>query len=402
MPETQNVYTQTRLPAWIQPYYEHLAARAQGVADTPYEAYGDPRMAGFTGAEQAAQQGITQFAQSGGPRQFTDASNYLTGGIGQMNSLIPQSGQIGGDYASRFQSLGGIGTGAGQDAASRMRGIGGLFQDMYGQAGNPELIRDANLDPYMNQYSDRVTDIAQREAMKMANAQRSELGSRAAAAGGFGGYRHGLQESAIDQNTAQLVNDIRTRGLESGYNRALQSFEADRAAQAQGMGMQQNALYGGLGAEQGAFGAQMGGLDFGAGTLGSALGSSQWGQESQMGGLGQLAGMSGQLAGMGAQSQNMFMDRMSALEGVGNRQRSLQQAGLDMGYQDFLNQRDYPMNQLSWFSSILEGTPSPISSNQSYSAAQPSFWNSMLGTGIGGLGMWQAMQGNSSYGGGVG
>ena len=76
-----------------------------------------------------------------------------------------------------------------------------------------------------------------------------------------------------------------------------------------------------------------------------------------------------------------------ALSGVGSKIQQRQQAGLDLAYQDFQNQRDYPIKQLSLYSQLLSG--SPVQSNTSTTTTGPApDWLSQLlgvGTSIAGL-----------------
>lgn len=505
---TQTIYTQNRLPAWVQPYYTNLAEQAQSAAAQPYQAYDGTRLAGFTPAEVAAQQATTAYATGPGPSQFATATTAMNQGLGQLSGMIPQFDMYGqqamgygnqtGDlmqgYTSRYNTLGSGAMNLGGASANTMRGLGGLYgniydqannigsmmsngyqgiasrfgQDLYGQGQNIGLqganamrgyadqamsgpsTMDVNWSQYMQPYESNVTDVAARKAMDMAKQQKSELGSAAASAGAFGGYRHGLQESAIDKNTAQQISDMRVSGLQSAFDRGLGMFNSDRDARYRGLdqamgaqsmanqslqygqGAMSDALYGQmdalgrgegsvynsmntqlgaaqgqLGAEQAAHEAEMGGYGFGADMLGAGMDATRSALDSRLAGLGaannmlnsglagigQLSGMAGQMANMGAQSQSMFQDRMNMLNQVGGQQRNMQQLGLDTGYQDFLNQRNYPMDQLSWFSNILNGVPTPTSSSTSYMSQQPGFFNTLIGTGLGGLGMYNAMNG---------
>jgi len=59
---------------------------------------------------------------------------------------------------------------------------------------------------------------------------------------------------------------------------------------------------------------------------------------------------------------------------------------LDTGYQDFINQRDYPKNQISYMSNILRGVPvTPTTVQTQYSNPNP--LSQYAGLGIAGLGL---------------
>ena len=80
------------------------------------------------------------------------------------------------------------------------------------------------------------------------------------------------------------------------------------------------------------------------------------------------------------------------LEQIGKDIQAQQQAGLDINYEDFVRQRDYPREQLQFYSSILRGVPVQPSTEttkfQSYNPVQQ-----LLGTGISALGLYKGIQG---------
>lgn len=77
----------------------------------------------------------------------------------------------------------------------------------------------------------------------------------------------------------------------------------------------------------------------------------------------QLAGAS-QLAGFGNQAIQQQQQLMSMLGGAGQAQRQMAQQNLDLAYQDFVAQRDYPKQQLQTLLSGIAGTPSTTSTSQ--------------------------------------
>jgi hypothetical protein len=82
-------------------------------------------------------------------------------------------------------------------------------------------------DLYMSPYQQGVTDIAKREAQRTADIKGTQLGAGAVNQGAFGGYRHGVVEAEHGRNTAQLLNDIQTKGLQSAYETGMKQFESE-------------------------------------------------------------------------------------------------------------------------------------------------------------------------------
>ena len=102
------------------------------------------------------------------------------------------------------------------------------------------------------------------------------------------------------------------------------------------------------------------------------------------------AGMLGDFAG---QRQQMEMERLRAMQTAGEIQRNLLQRGLDVGYMDFLRQQAFPKEQLSFYSSMLQGVPiAPGQISQSYGIT-PSTTQQLLGAGIASAGLYGAMGG---------
>jgi hypothetical protein len=100
-----------------------------------------------------------------------------------------------------------------------------------------------------------------------------------------------------------------------------------------------------------------------------------------------------QLGSLAQLGQGMGLTDASALQSIGQSQEGKTQQSLDLGYQDFLQQRDYPQNQLNWFSNILHGVPAPTQStttstgpaNQGQLAPNP--LTSLAGTALGVYGL---------------
>jgi hypothetical protein len=80
---------------------------------------------------------------------------------------------------------------------------------------------------------------------------------------------------------------------------------------------------------------------------------------------GTLAGITGQLASnergqdvnIANAYQNAGLTDAASLETIGGEQQGQTQKSLDLAYQDFANERDYPRNQVDWLRGVLSGTP---------------------------------------------
>ena len=97
------------------------------------------------------------------------------------------------------------------------------------------------------------------------------------------------------------------------------------------------------------------------------------------------------LGALGAQEQASNLARLQAQQGSAAQQQALTQTQLDTAYQDFLRQRDYPQEQLGFYSNILRGLPVQLASTSQTYQAPPSIGSQIGGLGLGALGLAKAL-----------
>tara|TARA_R100000995_G_scaffold80391_1_gene52179 strand:+ start:3679 stop:5511 length:1833 start_codon:yes stop_codon:yes gene_type:complete len=97
------------------------------------------------------------------------------------------------------------------------------------------------------------------------------------------------------------------------------------------------------------------------------------------------------LRGIGGDIQGDVRQRIAALQGIGSQQRAMQQAGMDMGYQDFLRQQGYSMKQISDMAGLLRGVPVQPNQQISTYSQQPGLFQTAIGAGLQGLGLYRGM-----------
>lgn len=97
------------------------------------------------------------------------------------------------------------------------------------------------------------------------------------------------------------------------------------------------------------------------------------------------------LGGLGSRQQDLDLQRLGAMGGVGSERRALMQRGLDVGYEDFLRQQAYGGERLGYLSNILQGIPIQPGSTQTTFGRTPSAEQQLLGSGLGALGLYQTL-----------
>lgn len=76
------------------------------------------------------------------------------------------------------------------------------------------------------------------------------------------------------------------------------------------------------------------------------------------------------LSNLGTAQQSAALKDAAAGEAAGQAQQAQTQKNLDIGYQDFLEQREYPKSQADFLSNIIRGLPTQTSSTQTTSGPQ--------------------------------
>ena len=111
--------------------------------------------------------------------------------------------------------------------------------------------------------------------------------------------------------------------------------------------------------------------------------SRQFGSQQGLAGLAQAGQMGQTLANIGSAQSQADQARFGMQQGTAAQQQALDQQRLDQQYQDFVRQRDYPMEQMQQYSSLLRGVPVTPNSTTTTYAPSPSIGTQLLGGGLG-------------------
>ena len=174
---------------------------------------------------------------------------------------------------------------------------------------------------YMSPYQQAVTDVAKRKAREDFDTTLQDIALKSSLGGGRRGTARAIVEAEGVQDLGQRLSDIQTLGSQSAFQDARRAFEAQKGRERQ---------------------------------AGSAL------------------------ASLGKQVPEQALKELTALAGVGAAQRGMDQSGLDLAYQNFLQKQQYPYDVLGQYQSTLYGYPYQ-SFQTAKGTAQPSGFQNLMG-----------------------
>ena len=187
----------------------------------------------------------------------------------------------------------------------------------------------ANTSAFMNQYQADVTKEALKQLDEQAQIAQSNLATQAQRAGAFGGSRFGVQE-------AERLRNLRQQQSRTAADLARQNYQ-------------------------------------------QALGAAQSQRAQQLAGGQQFANLAGR-------QMDLQRQGISGLQTAGMQGQQQLQRGMDIAYQDFLRQQQFPYTQAATFSNLLSGVPAAQMTTAYSQAPGPSMAQQLAGLGMAGLG----------------
>lgn len=320
---TSSTVTQTNLPAYAEPYFKDIMSKAQAVSKQPYQQYSGARLAGFSPDTLSSYQGFRDLASTGTPGtdQAMDMTNSAVSGFSPTNYQADQVSPTGQEGYGDYNQL---------------------FQNFY------------------NPYTQNVINQQTQQAQLDYDRNRSSTNAGYVRAGAFGGSRQAVSDSLGQESLLNRQAGIESSGLNNAFNMAHQS-----ALQAQQFNLGQS-------------------MQSQLANQGANMQAQQFGDQSRQFNANLGLQGAGQLGNLDASRFNIMNSANRNLTAVGQDYQNRAQQGLDLQYEDFINQRDYPRGNLNWLSGIMHGVPT--GQNQSVSNSQyQSPFSSVLGAGLSGV-----------------
>jgi hypothetical protein len=412
-PQISYVKSTTDQPKWLQDAIYNQINSATTIANTPYQVYGDQRIADPTKATYDAQNLVQDNtgAWIPGMNKAMTGTEALTGqnaGVGTGLGYMQQAAGLNGVTAADpylQQSAGLVSNAAGQKMLPGVTGYLNQAQQTSGiNAAQPYLgaagQSSANyIQDYMNPYNQAVTgQIATLGARNLQENLLPAVSDQFIRAGQFGSKGMGVFGERALRDTQEAVLGQQAQALQSGYGQAMSAAQAEAAKQlqvGQAAGTLTNAQQQALlqsGQQYGATGAQDIASQLQAAqqqqNIGQSYGTLTGQQQQNLAGIGnQYAATSGteaqrqqsalqQLANQAQQQQGLMAGDAAGLQAVGEQQR-LQgyidpvtgqmvqgQAQLDQAYASWKEAQDYPKTQADWLNTQIRGMAPNVATSQ--------------------------------------
>tara|TARA_R110001599_G_scaffold353315_3_gene591577 strand:- start:252 stop:1385 length:1134 start_codon:yes stop_codon:yes gene_type:complete len=359
----------TSLPEYADPYFRRTLQGAEDAMSPFRNDYSRPiygpsepiydaknQITGYNRGELTGYDQISNYQPYPGERLTSSnmygdigASRAMTRGIAQQGIAgMPEAMQAG----RMGMSASGRGIGYTDQAVNRLRGAGQY---------DPTTFTGGAVQQYMSPYMQNVVDVQKQQARLDFDRSQAGRDADAVSAGAFGGSRRGVVDALAEEGLQRQLGDIQALGQQQAFDQASRQFEADRSDRQFGIGQL-------LAGEQASLGAA-----------------------NQLGGMGQqFANMGAGLASLGERQRASDIQGAQLLDTVGRDIRAEDQGRLDLSYEDFVRQREYPQQQYERFAGLLKGMPiTPNVDVQRMQSYNP--LSQALGAGISALGLYKGL-----------
>lgn len=273
----------------------------------------------------------------------------------QLNALNAASSSVG-NWTPMLQSAANQNAQAGSIASQVAGAPLADYSAQAAYAGPSALVQSGslqgtNLAGYMNPYNQMVTQNALGNLEEARQTQQLNNSDAAAKARAFGGSRHGVVEANTNAAFAKQAGDLALNSAQQNFLNAQQMANQDISRNLQAQGMNQSAWN------------QMG--QFNAGLAQQAnLQNAQQGLQGDlaMRGIGLDAAQSlragaGVDSTLASQYQGMSANDMNNMFSAGQILQDQDQLNRDFAYQEFLNQRNFPIDLLNLRMGAVTNTP---------------------------------------------
>ena len=211
---------------------------------------------------------------------------------------------------------------------------------------------DGAMEQYMSPYMQNVVETEKRAALDEYARQGMRSDAERISSGARGGYREAVEQALGGSQQARVMGEIQARGSQAAFENAQQQFERDR---------------------------------------GAAIQAAQMGDSSALAAAKHRMSQAAAASDIATTGQARAQERIKDLERAGASQREMEQSRLDLAYEDFMREFQYPKTQMNWLSGMLTGVPSGMM--QHTRSPTPGLASQALGLGIGAAGLQRLFSG---------
>ena len=371
---------QSMMPRWAEEPHKNIMGLAKDILDKDYQGYGwgldnvpgtaddtyGQRIAGFHDMQNAAFNARQQMFDEGDP--FGDfASSQMGMGSDRLGDLR--------DVSSTYTP----GSYSYKDIVSQYDPTsfeGGTF-------GSKEASQ------YMNPYQQAVTNQQLRAATDAYRGQGNLTEAERVGSGSRGSYRASLDDVAREGEYLSQMSDIQERGSASAYGSAQEQFERDRTARLRAGEMTDASVRAAndyfMKAESrnrdNMFRAEQAGDEAAFRAAKMQFEADNANRDALFKEVSGRASMAGLGSRLGTESQMRRSELIKEMQRAGATQREMEQANMDMLYEDWMRQETYDQDQINWMLGLIAGSPQ---ATQTYTQRPgPSAASELLGYGLG-------------------
>tara|TARA_R110000751_G_scaffold111428_3_gene209744 strand:- start:201 stop:1391 length:1191 start_codon:yes stop_codon:yes gene_type:complete len=383
---TRTTSVSTSLPEYAEPFYQRLMQRTEAESNRPYEPYGGQRFAQFSPeqeesfgiASEIGRQGVPQALRLGTLRAADAATYDQTYDAQQVRSDLAGDSQYDAGQVRR-------------DLAAGSQYTPGTFET--GRFIDPNVAAQ-----YMNPFVENVIGAQRRrEQQRFDETVPQGIRAQAAQRGAFGGSRGALQEQLAQERLNERLLDQDSQLRATAFQQAQGAFMSDeqRAQRGQQLADASGQVAAKLGITRAELADRSAQQAAKLGITRAELADRAAQAEGRLGLAGEELGLkaAGELARYGGLEQQYGLRAADVLRQVGEQRQAQEQQLLDIGYSDFLSERDFPRQNLGYLSGIMHGVPVSPSSETSVYQRPPSGGQQLLGYGLGGLGLARSVFG---------
>jgi len=366
-----NYTTNTNLPAYAQPYYEQLM-KSVGQSVYTTDAQGN-----VTGVQAYSPYTSTTALDNGQGGTTNSTAGQLVANLNPtQTNAINAAGNLTlpSQYAAATSGLQ-----AGQNMGLNAAGIG--FNQALGYT--PSTISNQNVysgnlaqgaSQFMNPYVQQALMPQLQYQQQLYGEQNAGNAAQGIGQGVFSGSREALMQAQNQQNQNMNLANVYGQGMNQAYNNAMQTAGQQNAQNIQAQTANQQAN---LTAQQ----ATQQGQQYAA-NLGLQMGQA---------GLGAANQASAGLGTLGTQQAATNLSNIQAQTAAGNQLQQQQQNQINNAYQQYMNQVNYPKQQLQYLSGIMQGQAGALGSSQVQYLPAPTATQQMASLGLAGIGLSKAL-----------